>query len=113
MTDTDKARIEKEALAFAVSKDVATCSYHIGCRVGYIAGAKSEHELLTPQLEYANNTIKKFSEALATRDGNLTSKVLNEKCDRLQQELQAYSEIIERQQQQITTLEGRNKSLSE
>lgn len=74
MTEEERLRIEKEAEKYVDQFN------HVACKSDcYVAGATHEHDLLKPQLEYADNIIKKFAEALATRDGNLTSKVLAEK----------------------------------
>ncbi|HEY3430484.1 MAG TPA: hypothetical protein VGK39_07405 [Cyclobacteriaceae bacterium] len=54
MTDKETLeRIEEDGLQFAISKDVPTCSFHIGCRQGYIAGAISERKkVLDEAIEY-------------------------------------------------------------
>lgn len=64
INEQDKQRIEKEAFLSSENPYRGLATYNYIFRIGYITGATAEHELLTPQLEYANRTIKEFSDEL-------------------------------------------------
>lgn len=59
MNESDRLRIEKDAEEYVDNFNNIACKS--AC---YIAGATSEHKLLKPQLEYADNIIKKLSDEL-------------------------------------------------
>lgn len=74
MSEQERLRIEKDAGKYVDQYN------HLSCKSDcYIAGAIHEHEILKPQLEYADSIIKKLSEALVTRDGNITNNILLDK----------------------------------
>lgn len=83
MTDLEKERIEKEAYEYE-EKCGEPCDIE-----SYIAGATSEHELLKPQLEYADNYIQ-----MVTEDRDKLAELLKKKAERIAELLEALEAVI-------------------